>query len=95
MDSGYVLSLLFLPGNKHILAGTKEGRLELFDVSTGEQLESVEAHTGSVWSLALQPDQRGVCSVSADKQMRFWSFDLIEVEGSTVRPTPSPRHSLT
>ena len=84
MPSGYVLCLLFLPGNKHILAGTKEGRLELFDASNGEMLESVEAHNAAVWSLSLRPDQRGVCSGSADKQMRFWGFELVEVEGSMV-----------
>lgn len=80
-----MLSILFLPGNKHILIGTKEGRLELFDASNGEQLEAVEAHTGAVWSLSMHPNQRTVCSASADKRIRFWGFDLIQVEGSTAR----------
>lgn len=94
MASGYVLCILFLPGNKHILAGTKEGRLELFDASNGELLEATEAHTGAVWSISLRPDQKGVCSASADKTMKFWTFDLVDVEGTTVRVSSSSCSSL-
>lgn len=49
MESGYGLCALFVPGNRHAVVGTKEGRLELYDVATGAQLAAVEAHTGAVW----------------------------------------------
>ena len=49
MDSGYGLSALFVPGNRHALVGTKEGRLQLFDVATGALLADEEAHSGAIW----------------------------------------------
>ena len=36
------------------------GNLEIFDVSSGDLLESVDAHSGAVWGLALTPDKVSV-----------------------------------
>jgi WD40 repeat protein len=44
--SGYGLSVLFVPGNKQVVVGTKSGALELYDVSSGNLLERVDAHRG-------------------------------------------------
>ena len=47
--------------------GTKEGGLDVLDVGASSKLQSVEAHSGAVWSLAALPDNRSAlwCSVSA------------------------------
>ena len=34
--SGYGLSGFFLAGNEHVLVGTKEGQLELYNIQLGE-----------------------------------------------------------
>jgi hypothetical protein len=35
----------------------QSGKLQIFDVGSGELLEEVEAHTGAVWSLCMSPDR--------------------------------------
>ncbi len=33
------------------------GKLQIFDIGGGILLESVEAHTGAVWSISMSPDK--------------------------------------
>jgi U3 small nucleolar RNA-associated protein 12 len=49
MEAGYGLCALFAPGNKHVVVGTKEGRVEVFDVGAAERVASIEAHEGAIW----------------------------------------------
>ncbi|XP_062510752.1 WD repeat-containing protein 3-like [Corticium candelabrum] len=78
MESGYAVSSMFVPGDRHALIGTKVGELQLFDVSSGTLLETISAHQGSIWSLCLAPDRRGFITGSADHEVRFWEFELIQ-----------------
>ena len=61
IEAGYGLSAIFAPGNRHAVVGTKEGNLDIIDVGASSRLQSVEAHSGAVWSLAALPDNRSVC----------------------------------
>jgi U3 small nucleolar RNA-associated protein 12 len=76
VESGYGLCGLFAPGNKHAVVGTKEGRLEIVDVSAGVQIAAIEAHSGPVWSIAALPDGSGIVSGSADKDVKFWEWEV-------------------
>jgi U3 small nucleolar RNA-associated protein 12 len=88
-DCGYALCCAFLPGDKVVVVGTKNGELQLFDVASASLLDSVEAHEGAVWSLALHPDGRSVVSGSADKSAKFWNFKIVQEEIlGTKRTTP-------
>ncbi|CAB3977314.1 WD repeat-containing 3 [Paramuricea clavata] len=80
MSSGYCLSSFFVPGDRHVVVGTKAGKLQIFDISSGALLESLDAHEGAVWSLALAPDKTLFASGSGDKDVKFWEFDLITDE---------------
>ena len=70
------LCAAFAPGNRHALVGTRDGRLLLFDLASGDLLESHAAHTGPVWSMSVRPDGKGIVTGSADKDVKFWDFDL-------------------
>jgi hypothetical protein len=35
----------------------QSGKLQVFDIANGTLLESVEAHTGAVWSICLAPNK--------------------------------------
>lgn len=80
VSSGYVLSLVFVPGERHCIAGTKDGHLQLFDIAGGKILEDVEAHRGELWSIAVCPDKRGFMTGSADKEIKFWEFEFVDDE---------------
>lgn len=67
MSFSYVLSTIFVPGDRHVLAGLKDGKLLIIDVASGDILEEIPAHTKEVWSLCLQVDLVGnivLCSQS-------------------------------
>lgn len=41
-------------------------------------IEEIEAHTGALWSLCVLPDKRGIVTGSADHEVKFWQFELVE-----------------
>ncbi|KAH3767800.1 WD40 repeat [Pelomyxa schiedti] len=91
MSSGYCLCLLFVPGNRHVVLGTKTGTLELYELGSASCLESIPAHQGPIWSMAMRPDKSGIATGSADHSVKFWNFDLIE---DSAYSTGSKRLSL-
>lgn len=97
-ECGYALCCAFLPGDKVVVVGTKAGELQLFDVASATLLDSVDAHEGAIWSLALHPEGRSVVSGSADKSAKFWDFKIVQEEIlGTKRTTPKLKlvHSRT
>lgn len=68
---------IFVPGNRHVILGTKKGHLEIYDLSSGECIEVIQAHQSAIWSLDIHPDKTGFISGSEDKDVKFWEFDLI------------------
>ncbi|BEJ00040.1 hypothetical protein CcaverHIS631_0410820 [Cutaneotrichosporon cavernicola] len=84
MECGYALCCTFLPGDRHVVVGTKAGELLLYDVAASVLLQRYEAHKGPVWALHVRPDGRGLVSGSADKDVKFWDFEMRE-EGEGER----------
>ncbi|TFK28833.1 WD-repeat-containing protein [Coprinopsis marcescibilis] len=80
MDCGYAVCSLFLPGDRHVAVGTKSGEILIYDVASSSLIETIKAHTATVWSLHLRKDKRALVSGSADKDIKFWEFE--EKEGS-------------
>ncbi|PLW52080.1 hypothetical protein PCASD_02088 [Puccinia coronata f. sp. avenae] len=74
MESGYVLCGTWLPGNRHILVGTKGGQLMLYELSSCALIQTCDAHSGAIWSLDLRPDGKGFVTGGADKCVKFWNF---------------------
>lgn len=95
-ECGYALCCSFLPGDGVVVVGTKAGELELFDVASATMLSSVAAHEGSIWSLQVSPDGRSLCTGSADKNVKFWEFKVVQEEiPGTKRTTPVLRLNHT
>ncbi|GAA5885783.1 hypothetical protein JCM16303_006062 [Sporobolomyces ruberrimus] len=99
IDCGYAICCTFLPGDRHIVVGTKSGELMLYDLSSSSLLESVPAHTGPLWSLHVRPDGRGLVTGSADKDVKFWDFEVREIEpevaGGPVNKVLTLAHTKT
>lgn len=77
MSCDYALCSVFAPGDRHVIIGTKSGKLQIFDIGSGSLLEEIEGHSGAVWSVCMSPDKRGLVSGSADKEVKFWMFELV------------------
>jgi len=86
----YVLCVSFLPGNSHVVAGTREGHILLLDVASGELVLAVEkAHQEAIWSIDVKTSvvMQSIVSVatgSADKFVKFWDIETKEDEGILI-----------
>ncbi|CAH1179400.1 unnamed protein product [Phaedon cochleariae] len=78
----YVLCTVFAPGDRHVLAGLKNGNLLIIDIASGDILEEIPAHTTELWSVTLTTDLRGCITGGGDKTVKFWQFELIVDEKS-------------
>ncbi|KAG0144824.1 hypothetical protein CROQUDRAFT_659511 [Cronartium quercuum f. sp. fusiforme G11] len=74
MDCGFALCVAWLPDNQHILVGTKDGKIMLYELSSSTLLTTIDAHSGAIWSLDLRPDAKGFVTGSGDKSIKFWNF---------------------
>ncbi|CAH7666512.1 hypothetical protein PPACK8108_LOCUS866 [Phakopsora pachyrhizi] len=80
MECGYALCAKWLPGDRHILVGTKTGQLMLYELSSSTLLESRDSHTGPIHSIDIKPDGKGFVTGGADKCVKFWSFVAKAIE---------------
>ncbi|XP_046314136.1 WD repeat-containing protein 3 isoform X2 [Marmota monax] len=85
MNCEYALCSFFVPGDRQVVIGTKTGKLQLYDLASGNLLETIDAHDGALWSMCLSPDQRGFVTGGADKSVKFWDFELVKDEKSTQK----------
>ncbi|KAE8387663.1 hypothetical protein ETB97_000636 [Aspergillus alliaceus] len=89
LECGYALCSAFLPGDKIVVVGNKDGQLEVFDIASSTLLDTINAHDGPVWTLHVHPDGKSVVSGSADKSAKFWNFQVVQEEiPGTKRTTP-------
>lgn len=89
LECGYALCCAFLPGDKIVVVGNKNGELELFDIASSALIERMSAHEGAIWTLSVHPDGRSIVTGSADKSAKFWDFQIIQEEiPGTKRTTP-------
>lgn len=86
--NSYSLCGLFAPGDKNVIIGTKEGTLQIFDVSDAKHNETIQASEEgeAIWSIDLYPlDKKGCVTGSEDKSLKFWDFELIAADPSEGR----------
>ena len=95
IESGYGLCCAFAPGNKHAIVGTKEGTIEILDIGSASRIEVVDAHTGPVWSICLNPNGSGFISGSADKTIKFWEWTLSEEDDGSSHLSIECSQTLT
>lgn len=67
--------------HSQIAIGTKSGEILIFDLASSSLIDTIKAHTATVWSLHVRPDEQALVSGSADKDVKFWEFEVEEKEG--------------
>eukprot|EP01117_Protostelium_nocturnum_P013641 TRINITY_DN5100_c0_g4_i3.p1 TRINITY_DN5100_c0_g4~~TRINITY_DN5100_c0_g4_i3.p1 ORF type:complete len:922 (+),score=215.60 TRINITY_DN5100_c0_g4_i3:138-2903(+) len=77
IKSGYGLCGVFVPGNKHVIIGTKAGQLEVYDLTSSTCIQIIDAHKAAIWSMDVKGDKSGIVTGSEDKDIKFWEFELV------------------
>ncbi|KAJ3788819.1 WD-repeat-containing protein [Lentinula aff. detonsa] len=75
MDCSQAICSTFLPGDRHIVVGSKTGELLVYDVASSSLIETIKAHTATIWSLHVRADGKALVTGSADKDVKFWEME--------------------
>ena len=74
IQSGYGLSSLFVPGDRHAIVGRKKGSLQIFNIGSASLTEEIQAHDKEIWSIHMSQDQQGFATASGDQSVKFWEI---------------------
>ena len=70
---GSVNSVAFSPDGRHIVSGSRDDTIQVWDAQTGAQVGNpLQGHTDSVKSVAFSPDGRHIVSGSRDQTIQVW-----------------------
>lgn len=67
-----------------VVTGTKSGEMQIFDLSSSTLVEAIKAHTATLWSMHVRPDQQALVTGGADKDVKFWNIEWRESEHESV-----------
>ncbi|KAF8268249.1 WD-repeat-containing protein [Lactarius quietus] len=95
LECGHSVCSTFLPGDQYVVIGTKTGEMQIFDLSSSTLVETIKAHTATLWSVHTRPDQQALVTGSADKDIKFWNIEWRQVENDSKRKTVSLVHTRT
>ncbi|KAH8651540.1 beta transducin-like protein HET-E2C*40 [Tricladium varicosporioides] len=70
--SSIVTTVAFSPDGKHIVSGSGDETIRLWDAATGAPLQTLEGHSSTIRSVAFSPDGKHIVSGSGDKTIRLW-----------------------
>src|SRR5262249_2262699 len=63
---------VFSPDGKLLATGSRDGRVKVWDVATGQERRTLTGHSHAVKSVAWSPDGRRFASASNDGTVRLW-----------------------
>ena len=70
--SNCVWSASFSPDSSKIASGSDDKTVKLWDVTSGECLQTLKGHSDIVWSVSFSPDGTKVASGSDDNTVKLW-----------------------
>lgn len=79
---GPVFQAIVLPGRGRILSAGGEGLLRLWNLTDGQPVGSIRAHTGAIRAVGASADEKRLVSVGMDKVARVW--DLSSLPGGKM-----------
>ena len=68
----WVWSVAYSPDGQHIISGSGDKSVKIWDAATGNCLQTLTGHTSHVFSVAYSPDGQHIVSGSFDKSVKIW-----------------------
>ncbi|KAI9512161.1 WD-repeat-containing protein [Russula earlei] len=95
LECGHSVCCTFLPGDKYVVIGTKSGEMQIFDLSSSTLVDTIKAHTATLWSIHVRPDQQALVTGGADKDVKFWNIEWQQSDSESGMKTISLVHGRT
>ena len=86
MVIGWVMSIAFLPDGKHVVSGSQDETVRIWDVGTQERVErTTRGYKDSVASVAFSPDGKRLALGSQVATVRIWDVVTQEMVGGPLQ----------
>ena len=69
---GWVSCAAFSPDGKTLASASYDKTIKLWEVSSGKELHSIEAHSDAVTTIAFSPSGKLLASASYDETIKIW-----------------------
>ena len=69
--------LVFSPDNRILVVGLGYGKIELWDMKTGDKLTTLEGHSRAVQTLVFSPDGKTLVSTGQDGTILVWDWEEV------------------
>jgi len=83
MDS-WAPGLAYAPGGHSLAATDRDGVLRIWDVATGELIQTIQAHQKSASGVAYSPDGSLLATAGYDAMARLWALPSGEKRGEMI-----------
>ena len=70
-------SLVFSPDGTILVSGLGSGAIQLWDVTTGDRIATLDGHTQKVGTLAFSSDGKTLVSTAADGTILLWDWNKV------------------
>ena len=70
-------ALVFSPDNKTLINGDGNGRIQLWDITTGNEIITLNGHMEGVETLHFSPDGNTLVSAGQDGTILLWDWDEV------------------
>ncbi|MBE8987616.1 serine/threonine-protein kinase [Nostoc sp. LEGE 12450] len=85
--SSDVNSVAFSPDGTTLGSASDDKTVKLWNLSSGEEIHTLEGHSNWIWTVAFSPDSKTLASGSADKTIKLWNVEtgklVRTLEGNT------------
>lgn len=74
VDVSNVTSVCFVPGDRFVLIGTKEGTFFIVNAISADIVQRLDAHRTEIKSIVVLSSKMGCVTASSDKAVKVWNF---------------------
>lgn len=72
--AGWVNACAVTPEGRHVVSGSDDRTLKVWDLATGQAVTTLEGHASGVLACSITPDGRHVVSASSDNTLKVWDL---------------------